>query len=205
MTKVVLFASMLCLSTIVFSQSESSITERKVRFGFNFGANYSNLQSRVYLPANAQIINGIGGSLGVFMDYSISKHFIISPKTELSFNNSRVEFSNGENSVYSYDIFPTCLDFMTHLKYKFGDQKITPYILAGPNIKLPLSNKSKTSSDFKTNSDFAIDFGIGFENRTSFFIYAPELRFSLGLLNINDSPLLKSLNYNKISLILNFK
>jgi|APLow6443716910_1056828.scaffolds.fasta_scaffold145701_1 hypothetical protein len=205
MKKVVLFASMLCLSTIVFSQSESSIPERKVRFGFNLGANYSNLQTKETLPANAQIINGVGGSFGVFMDYSISKHLIFSPKTELSFNNSSVEFSNGENSVSSYDIFPVCLDFMTHMLYKIGNGKITPYLLAGPNFKLPLSNKPKTSSDFKTNSDFAIDFGIGFENRTRYFIYAPELRYSFGLLNINENPSLQSLNYNKISLILNFK
>lgn len=202
MKKVVLLALMLCLSSIVFSQSESSKTDVKTRFGFNLGTNYSILLGKEILPSYASISNGVGASLGLFMDYSITKRFLFSPKIELAYNNSRIEFSD-END--DYKIFPLSLDIMTHMKYKVGDRKLTPYILAGPNFKVPLFNNPKNGSEFDNNPDFAIDFGIGFDAQKKYFVLAPELRYSIGLLNVNQHPFLQSLNFNKISLILNFK
>ena len=204
MKNVVLLTVMLLLSIIGFSQTENSIT-KKVKFGFNIGANYSNLQSKKILPSNAKISNGVGFKIGVFYDYHLSNNFLISPKSELSFNNSNVIFSNTDNSETTYDIFPTSLDIMTHLVYKIGDSKMIPYFLIGPNLKCPISKKSDSTSDFKTNPDFAIDFGIGFENKTKHFIFAPELRYSLGLLNVNENPALQILNYHNISLVLSLK
>lgn len=202
MKNVVLLTSMLCLSFIGFAQSESSKPDRKISFGFNLGTNYSNLYAKETLPDYASISNGVGASLGVFMDYSISKHLLFSPKIELAYNNCSVE---SDDETEDYNIFPISLDIMAHMKYKIGDGKLTPYILAGPNLKLPLFNKPKNSSDFETDPDFAIDFGIGFEKLNQYFILAPELRYSIGLLNVNQNPFLQSLNFNKISLILNFK
>ena len=203
MKNAVLLTSMLLWSVIVFSQTESDKDDSKFRFGFNLGANYSNLQSKETLPNNAKISNGVGFSLGVFMDYSITENFIFSPKSELSFYNSSVEFSNNNNSTY--EIFPISLNFMTHFVYKIGNSKVVPYFFAGPNLKIPISKKPESSSEFYTNSDFAIDFGIGLENRTKYFIFAPELKYSFGLLNINQNPTLQTVNFHSISLILNFK
>ncbi|NOX47523.1 MAG: PorT family protein [Chlorobi bacterium] len=203
MKNAVLLTSMLLWSVIVFSQTESDKDYSKFRFGFNLGANYSNLKSKETLPNNAKISNGVGFSLGVFMDYSITENFIFSPKSELSFYNSSVEFSNNDNSTY--EIFPISLNFMTHFVYKIGNSKVVPYFFAGPNLKMPISKKPESSSEFYTNSDFAIDFGIGLENRTKYFIFAPELKYSFGLLNINQNPTLQTLNFHNISLILNFK
>ena len=205
MKNAVLLTLMLLCSIIVFSQTENSKDDSKFRFGFNLGTNYSNLQSKETLPNNAEISNGIGFSLGVFMDYTISKNFLFSPKSELSFYNSSVEFVNSDNSNYTYEIFPISLNFMTHFVYRFGNSKVVPYFFAGPNLKIPISKKPESSSEFYTNSDFAIDFGIGLENRTKYFIFAPELKYSFGLLNINQNPTLQTLNFHNISLILNFK
>lgn len=202
MKNAVLLTSMLLWSVIVFSQTESDKDDSKFRFGFNLGANYSNLQSKETLPNNAKISNDVGFSLGLFMDYSITDNFIFSPKSELSFYNSSVVFSN-DNSTY--EIFPISLNFMTHFVYKIGNSKVVPYFFAGPNFKIPISKKPESSSEFYTNSDFAIDFGIGLENRTKYFIFAPELKYSFGLLNINQNPTLQTLNFHNISLILNFK
>jgi len=205
MKNAVLLTSMLLWSVIVFSQTESDKDDSKFRFGFNLGTNYSNLQSKETLPNNAKISDGIGFSLGVFMDYSITENFIFSPKSELSFYNSSVEFVNSDNSNYTYEILPISLNFMTHFVYKIGNRKAIPYFFAGPNLKIPISKKPDSSSEFYTNSDFAIDFGIGLENRTKYFIFAPELKYSFGLLNINQNPTLQTLNFHNISLILNFK
>ncbi len=203
MKNAVLLTSMLFWSVIVFSQTENDKDYSKFRFGFNLGANYSNLKSKETLPNNAKISNGVGFSLGVFMDYSITEDFIFSPKSELSFYNSSVGFSNNDNSTY--EIFPISLNLMTHFVYKIGNSKVVPYFFAGPNLKMPISKKPESSSGFYTNSDFAIDFGIGLENRTKYFIFAPELKYSFGLLNINQNPTLQTLNFHNISLILNFK
>ncbi|NOZ46778.1 MAG: PorT family protein [Chlorobi bacterium] len=204
MKNVILLISMLLWSVIVISQIENDKYDSKFRFGFNLGSNYSNLQSKEILPNNAKISNGIGFSLGVFMDYLITESFIFSPKSELSFYNSSVEFVNNDNFKYTYEIFPISLNLMTHFVYKIGNSKVIPYFFAGPNFKIPISKKPHSSSEFYTNSDFAIDFGIGLENRTKYFIFAPELKYSFGLLNINESPNLQTLNFHSISLIINF-
>jgi hypothetical protein len=201
----VLLMSMLFWTLAVVAQSESEKDNSKFRFGFNLGANYSNLQSKETLPDNAKISQGVGFSLGVFMDYAITGDFIFSPKSELAFYNSSVDFSHSDNSNYAYEIFPVSLNFMTHFVYKIEKNKVVPYFFAGPNVKIPIYKKPESSSEFYTNTDFAIDFGIGFENRLKYFIFAPELKYSLGLLNVNQNPSLQTLNFHTLSLILNFK
>lgn len=205
MKKVVLSVVLSIYSIVGFSQSENNDVDSKIRFGFNLGGNYSILQSKESLPSGTEIYNGVGFKIGLFMDYSLSKNLLLSPKTELSFNNSGVETVNNDNSIPTYQVFPISLDIMTHFVYKIGDGKVTPYLLAGPNFRLPLKNKSKSSTEFKNKPDFAIDFGIGLENSLKYFIFAPEIRYSLGLLNVNENPTFQTLNYHNISLIFNFK
>lgn len=205
MKKLILTATVAFCSFIAFAQSESQTIDNKLRFGFNLGTNYSFLQSKETLPSKSEIYNGIGAKIGVFMDYSISKNLLFSPKTELAFNKSGVETTNIDNSISTYKVFPVTLDIMTHFIYKIGEGKAIPYFLAGPNFRLPLKNKSKSSTDFKNKPDFAIDFGIGIENRLKYFIFAPEIRYSLGLLNVNENSAFQTLNYHNISLVLNFK
>jgi hypothetical protein len=205
MKTAVLLTSMMLCSIIVFSQTENIKNDAKYRFGFNLGTNYSNLQSKETLPSNAKISNGLGFSLGVFMDYSISENFIFSPKSELSFYKSSVEFVDTDNSNYTYEIFPMSLNFMTHFVYKIGNSKVVPYFFAGPNFKIPISKRPDSSSEFYTHSDFAIDLGIGLEHKTKHFIFAPELKYSFGLLNVNQNPTLQTLSFHNVSVVLNFK
>jgi hypothetical protein len=188
-----------------FSQNESANLDSKFRFGFNVGANYSFLQSLESLPQNTEIYNGVGAKLGVFMDYSISKKFLFSPKAELAFNKSGVDRRNTDNSITTYKVFPISLDIMTHFVYKIGESKTVPYLLLGPNLRLPIGNRPLTSSEFSNRSDLAIDFGIGLENRFKDFVFSPEIRYSLGLLNVNENPTFQTLKYQNISLVLNFK
>lgn len=189
----------------VFSQTENKNIDSKLRFGFNLGTNYSFLQSKESLPSNAELYTSIGAKLGVFMDYSISKNFLFSPKTELTFNNSGVKTTNNDNSISSYKVFPISIDIMTHFVYKIGESKTVPYLLLGPNLRLPLEKISKSSSGLKNKPDLAIDFGIGLENRLKYLIFAPEIRYSLGLLDVNENPAFQTLKHHNISLVLNFK
>ena len=80
MKSVVLLVAILFVFILGFSQVESNDKGCKMKFGFNLGVNYPNLQLKEASPSSAKISNGIGFRLGVLMDYTISKSLIFSPK-----------------------------------------------------------------------------------------------------------------------------
>lgn len=205
MKSVFLILSMLASSIFGFSQSESTPENSKFRFGFNIGANYSNLQVQASDPEKYEITNGIGGSLGILMEYSITKNFAISPKAELVFNNAELDLIYPNVINYTYEISPISANLMAHFQYKFGEGNVFPYIFSGPNFKIPISRKPEISTDFYTRPDFAIDFGVGIENKNKYFIFSPELRYSWGLINANQNPTIRVLYFHSITLVLNFK
>lgn len=204
MKNVVLLITISICSTLGFSQTKTKDIDSKVKFGFNLGTNKSMLKANELLPENSYIVNGYGFQVGLIMDYKLNKNFTFSPKTEISFNNSGVENINN-NTNNTYNVFPIAIDAMTHLVYMMGNGKSKPYLLLGPKLSLPIKEKLKSSDNFKTKPDFAIDFGIGLDHKLKYFFLAPELRYSLGLLNINANPVFESLNYHKISFVVNFK
>lgn len=88
MKKHILTVVLACCTFSVFSQSENQKVENKFRFGFNLGTNYSLLRSAETLPNNSEMYGGFGAVLGVFMEYSLTKHFLFSlyrPKKSLHF------------------------------------------------------------------------------------------------------------------------
>lgn len=203
MKNVVLFITLLCVSIIGFSQTETKIENSKVRFGFNLAANYSILKYVELVPTNSEVVNGFGFQVGLLMDYSISKNFLISPKLEVSFNGASVEFFN--SATPTYHVMPESANSMIHFVFKMGNNQMQPYILVGPNFKLPLQNKTKLGTELSTNPDIAIDFGIGLDYSFQYFICAPEIRYSYGLRDVNRNPNLPALNMHSIALVLNFK
>lgn len=178
---------------------------KKLKFGFNLGTNYSFLCIKNALPNNASIYNGMGAKMGILMDYALSKNILISPKTELAFNRAGVESLGLDNSKSTYEVFPISLELMTHFVYLIGEKSSKPYILLGPNFRLPLENKTKTSAAFKNKSGLAIDFGIGLQNSLKHFVFSPEIRYSLGFMNVNENPIFQEITYHNLSLVFNFK
>ena len=205
MKRVVLLATMLFIFVIGFTQTENNITDKKLRFGFNLGASYSNLLSKGSFPDNANIHNDFGFKVGLLAEYQISKNIFFSPKSELSINQSSVKFLFSDNSNTTYYIFPASIDIMAHMIYKMANSNKKLYFLIVPNYKIPINKKNESKIVFNTNPDFAIDFGIGIDHKLKYFIFAPELRYSFGLLNVNKNPSLHTLKFNNISLFFNFK
>lgn len=189
------------LGTTCMAQDAETNT-RKLSFGFNVGANYSNLFSPEPLPSNASISNNVGVRIGLISAYHVAPFFSIAPKAELSFNSANVAFDGINPSRYK--VFPVNLDFATHLVFRLPGEKRSPYFYVGPNIKVPVQQKVADTEDFGSQTDFAIDFGIGFENHFQLFNMAPEIRYSMGLRNVNENPALQSLHFHNIALILNF-
>lgn len=200
----VLVIGIFVCSMAVFSQSDVTVNEKRINYGFNLGINHSILLGNEMLPSNASLSNNIGFSLGVLADFKASRFLLISPKAELSFNNSSVKFSGITGFHGEYEVMPISLGFMTHFIFKKNNAKLSPYFFFGPNVKIPVFEKNNNSTTFSTNPDFAIDLGIGFDRPFSRFNFSPEIRYSFGLLNVNQHPSLQTLNFHNVSLLFNF-
>jgi hypothetical protein len=201
MKKVVVTASLLLCMNSLFSQIEST-SEKKGLFGFNIGFNHSNLQAQKPISNDGEIYNGAGFRLGLLLDHHLNKNLSFVPKAELSFNNSIIVFPS---SNAGYQVMPISTELMAHVVFKKSEGDIKPYFLFGPNFKLPVNLDSKSTNTFGTSKDLAIDLGIGMEKPLLHFIFAPEIRYSYGLSNVNRNPLMTSLHYHNITLAFNFK
>jgi len=191
-------------TTQITAQFKELPANKKIMLGFNIGLNYSNL----LVPNNnsySKVNNGSGFRLGLVMSEEVNKKMSISPKAELSFNNCSVVYSNSTNTESSYRVYPADLDLMIHFTYKLKQGKYEPYILAGPNAKIPMIDYKAITQIYGNNPDFAIDLGFGFEKKLSYFNLTPELRYSIGLLNVNKDPSLGHMYFHNIALVFNFK
>ncbi|MDT8309206.1 MAG: outer membrane beta-barrel protein [Bacteroidales bacterium] len=205
MRKFIVIVVVLSFSVVGFGQSDHNDTKKKIQYGFNIGTNYALLRSGEALPEKAVIINGIGAKMGLFMDYSFSQHFLFSPKIEIGLYNSGVEFTNNDNTVTDYAVFPLVMETMAHMIYKVHAAGNTPYLLIGPVLKLPMDNQATSTTDFINRPDLAMDVGIGLEIKMKYFTLAPEIRYSNGFYNVNNNPRLQSLYFHSLAIMMQFK
>jgi hypothetical protein len=205
MKKVAFIFIILCSTVQSFSQTDATQIEKPLQFGFNLGLNYSNFIIEKPLPQGASITNGPGFRLGILAEYKTFKALYIAPKAELSFNGGRVNFANPDNLQSDYDVMPISLDLITHFVFKKKNNNLSPYFFVGPNVKIPIQKKIVNSTQFGSTWDLAIDFGVGLDKHFTNLNFAPELRYTFGLRNVNQNPLLKSINFHNVSLVFNFK
>jgi hypothetical protein len=190
------------------AQVEETLELKKLMIGFNIGFNYSNLF--VLGEPVGQTHNGAGFRLGLMVCEEVNDRLSLSPKAELNFNGGNIVYSSPGNLQTTYEIYPINVDLMLHMNHKLRKGKFGAYLLAGPNIRLPVKNKefifgNINRSTYGNNPDIAIDLGFGFEKLQKYFCLAPELRYSIGLLNVNKDPALDHVYFHNITLVLNFK
>lgn len=172
--------------------------DRKIAaFGFSFGVNRSNLQFGAAQENGDQIVNGMGYRLGVVSELRLGKRIVVSPKADLSFNAGQLNQGNTD-----YAVSASSLELMGHLKYRMMRSNFSPYILVGPNYRIPLANRNDNS--VPTSSDVALDIGVGLDVPLIGFKMSPELRYSYGLSNITNSEAFSDLNHHNIALTLIF-
>jgi hypothetical protein len=175
-----------------------------MKYGFSLGLNHSNLQFTQPLTSTGTISNGLGFRLGALVDFKILDFLHILPKTELSFNASKIRFSNTSDLQTDYDVMPMSLEIMTHFVFKKKNTKLSPYLFFGPNIRLSITEKAENTTTYPTGSDFVIDFGVGLEKTFSRFNLSPELRYSYGWSNISRNPVIPGLQFHNLSLVFSF-
>lgn len=201
MRKIVLSATILLSFSSSFSQSKE-ITN-KVKFGFNLGLNYSKIQTKNTVPLT-QSTDPVGFRLGIIMDRKLTNHLSFSPKAELSFNNTKIITNKSSDSITIYQVYPVIMEFASHFTYKVHTNKATPYILFGPTYKVPLTG-DKNIKYATMRSDIALDFGLGLDKQLKYFNLAPEIRYSLGLINLAAGKPFNHLYFHALTLVLNFK
>lgn len=203
--KTVVFTLLVLFTNHIFAQKPEQIAPAKKLLGFDAGFNYSNIQARTPLPANTSLYNSPGFRIGLILDYPINENLGLSPKAELAFSSSKVRITNPDNSVNDYGIFRESLELMTHIVIKKAQGRLKPYLLLGPNVRLPLYERPKFFG-FDSNPDLAADIGFGFEKSFPKLFIAPEIRYSVGLFNVNKYPAISSsLYYHNIVLAIHFK
>ncbi len=193
MKKMIVFAAAFLLAGMVSAQD----TEKK-RFtkGFNVGINHANALLN-NSNGGGSIQNGTGFRMGLISSFAFSERISIDPKAELSFNTSTFWDGNQE-----FAINPVDLELLGHVKVKTKKRGFSPYFIAGPNLKIPLARNNAT---LPTRQDVAIDLGVGWDVPLGKKIrIAPELRYSIGLMNITESNSVQDLKFHNVSLLLNF-
>ncbi|MCJ8288627.1 MAG: outer membrane beta-barrel protein [Crocinitomicaceae bacterium] len=194
MKRVILFTAAFLITGIASAQKSD---KKRFTTGFNLGVNHAN----VFLQDNSSggyVQNGLGFRMGLISSLALTQRISFDPKAELSFNTS--SFWDG---TQEFAINPVDLEFMTHIKVKTKKRGFSPYFIAGPNVKIPLGRNDVLT--LPTRQDVALDIGIGLDVPFGKKIrVSPELRYSIGLMNITQSSTISDLKFHNISLILNF-
>ena len=192
----------LCIAMGAIAQENTSSTT-KPYYGYHLGVNYS--MATVDGINSADMQNGVGFGLGIFMEYALVDFLIASPKAEIQFYAAEVEYLHASNDIEKSSIMPATVEIKPHFKLKHPTSEELPYLFAGPNIIIPISDNDNSLVDTKTT--FAFDLGLGFENRFQYFNFAPEVRYSYGLQNIATSNTLSrngEIHLHSVALLFNF-
>lgn len=197
MKRITLITCIALTATSVFGQVKEEQKKKIATFGFNLGVNRSNLDFGSTQLDGDQISNGMGYRLGIISNFQFTQRFSLAPKAELSFNAAKLE----QDGV-SYKVSPNHLEFIAHLKYKFKKEGLSPYLIAGPNFRVPVQYLK--SNLVPTKENVAIDVGFGMDAPIFGINISPELRYSFGIGNINRDSEFSDLQYHNIALVINF-
>lgn len=140
--------------------------------------------------------------------------FRVTPSVTLANREVNYTYPGGTQRIERRE--STWVDVPLLLKYKSERRNNSRmYVLAGAAFSLETNVRRKallTTSSLSTRTvDVAVEYGVGYEHFFEFFKFAPELRFSHGLLNLyqptkNLSGIgISRLTTHTVTLILNFE
>jgi hypothetical protein len=205
MKKVVALLFTIAIGSSCFSQVISS-QENEILFGFSLGTNYSNIIiPESPIPNGGKLKNGAGFQLGILMEAPLSERVSIVPRAELNFRGGQINFDNDPDGLQTIHVMSTTIDAIVHFNFKVTRNKLSPYIVLGPNFSYELTPDNSTSTQFTSIPNLSIDMGLGFNKALEYFGIAPEFRYSFGLFNVNGNPLMSTIYAHSITLALNFK
>ena len=179
----------------------NSTTTKPIHYGFLFAAPITRFNVRhsdKFLEADSAfaITSPAQGAfrMGFTVNAFLNDHFDLRTTPSVSLYERQVRFDypggppGGTFKLEKRE--STWIEIPLLVKYKSARRINTRmYLLAGvtlaieTNVKRSRGNVSSSQLDTRT-SDFTVDYGVGFEQFFQFFKFAPELRFSHGLVNM---------------------
>ncbi|MGA0557523.1 porin family protein [Larkinella sp. VNQ87] len=183
------------------------------RFNINYSDAYVNTDSayQLYSPRK------VGFRVGFIMNAILTEHFDVRLTPAVSLYSRSVEAKYPGGTTRSEVRESTWVEFPVLLKYKSKRRMNSRmYLVGGGSIGIETNVRKREvtgSSRLVTkNRDFAVEYGIGFEQFFEFFKFAPEIRFSHGLVNLfepvqgNTANIgLQKLRTHTVTLYLNFE
>ncbi|QDA62236.1 type IX secretion/gliding motility protein PorT/SprT [Hymenobacter jejuensis] len=166
-----------------------------------------------------------GFSVGFIADAAMGDYFNLRFTPGVSFITRRIEFKDAgytpvppeppQVEIFTQEIGTTQIDLPLLLKFKSDRRRNTRvYLIGGVKPSFNLGNRRKDPDRNllqAESADFAVEYGVGLDLFYPLFKFAPELRFSNGLINLhkpgNDlySRSLQSMRSNTVTLYLNFE
>lgn len=221
-----------CLSAGVFAQStykpEMNLPYYDNKWfhpGFFVAVNFANyyLQhdanfftpSRLDSVTAANPIGNPGITLGFIAGLRLHDqvHLKFLPGVSFYTRGVELDFANGERVRETIE--NTFLEMPLMLKVRSERKKnFRMYVLGGvkPSIEIGSRLKERTEDQLRTlSSDFAVEYGFGFDIYFEMFKFAPEIRFSHGFNNmLNEDPNIfaqsvESLKSHTVTIYLNFE
>ncbi len=165
---------------------------------------------RIYSPNKAAF--RVGFVVNMFLDDRFDLR--LTPSVSLFSREVHYDYPGGTSKTETRE--STWIDIPLLFKYKSERRNNTRmYLLAGGAFSVESNVRRKEiqgASRLSTgNIDFALEYGIGFEQFFEFFKFAPELRFSHGLVNLyrpnnNAASIgINRLTAHSVTLYLNFE
>lgn len=170
--------------------------DRQLHYGFQIGLNVTQFkinQSDYFVQQDSvQSVKGVGTpgfSLGFILNYRLGEFFDVRLLPAVSFYERKINFrlnqvDNAVQAVFeaSYIEFPLVVKYKS---YRRGNSRM--YMVAGvkPAIEVGGRKDERQNDELQTtNFDLSAEFGFGTDIYFPLFKFAPELRFSIGLLNL---------------------
>ena len=175
--------------------------DKKLHYGFLMGLNSSGYrlnQSELFINSDSVSsvypISSTGFNLGFILNYRISDYADLRVLPTVAFYNNAVQFEYKNTTKYQQALFElSIVELPLLFKYKSERRKNNRlYMLGGikPAIRVGSrsGDKSKNSEEQISINRFnlSIEYGFGLDHYFPLFKFAPEIRFSYGILNIYD-------------------
>lgn len=213
MKKVLLAASLMIGVVSSRAQSESepvfdtlpALEDRTFVVGFQLGYNTSQFYNSASPSAGNLFADGNGFRLGLQLNWNVTDYLSVVPRMELVLNNTKVKVTDADKITYDTPIMPVNMQFMAHAQFGIPCRKWKPYVLLGPNFRLPIKSEDLPAQNYGSKTDFAADLGLGLEYRFKDFIVAPEIRYTYGFSDINKNPYLNSIYHHQMCFMVTFK
>lgn len=161
-----------------------------ITFGMTLGYNHSNLSIRKNDRSIGTLINGPGFRFGFNANFQLNEQISIVPKLEFAFNGSKID----EGSEI-YKMNPVTMEMIGHIKYRCLLPTTNPYVIVGPNIRMPI----QFGTAIYSNRDVAIDLGAGIDLPISWFSLSPEIRYSFGIGKTMEETAFSNIRYHNIT------